>query len=93
MRSVVPAVPDDVTAVRANAATQMAAAALFALGKATRPAAAVLAASLVPTTVAGHPFWKADDEEKRGQQLVHFSKNLAILGGLLLAALPPEDDD
>jgi uncharacterized membrane protein YphA (DoxX/SURF4 family) len=93
LRAVVPAVPDDVTAVRANAAIQLVAATLFTLGRAPRAAAAVLAASLVPTTLAGHPFWTVDDPERRAQQLVHFSKNLAILGGLGLAALPPEKDD
>ena len=61
LRSVVPAVPDDVTAVRANAAVQMVAATLFTLGKAPRAAAGVLAASLVPTTLAGHAFWRYDD--------------------------------
>jgi uncharacterized membrane protein YphA (DoxX/SURF4 family) len=53
----------------------------------------VLAASLVPTTLAGHAFWTVDDPEQRKQQLAHFAKNLAILGGLILAALPPEEDD
>jgi uncharacterized membrane protein YphA (DoxX/SURF4 family) len=93
LRSVVPAVPDDVTAVRANAAIQLAAATLFTLGRAPRATAAVLAASMVPTTLVGHPFWTSDDPEGRAQQLAHFSKNLAILGGLGLAALPPEEDD
>jgi uncharacterized membrane protein YphA (DoxX/SURF4 family) len=93
LRSVVPAVPDDVTAVRANAAVQLVAAALFVLGKAPRAAAAVLAASLVPTTLGGHAFWTTDDPEQRAQQITHFAKNLAILGGLILAALPPEEDD
>ncbi|HEX5925149.1 MAG TPA: DoxX family membrane protein [Baekduia sp.] len=92
LRSVVPAVPDDVTAVRANAAIQVVAATLLTLGKAPRAAAAVLAASLVPTTLAGHAFWTFDDPEQRAQQLAHFAKNLAILGGLILAALPPEED-
>jgi hypothetical protein len=57
LRSVVPAVPDDVTAVRANAAVQMVAATLFTLGKAPR-VPGVLAVSLVPTTLAGHAFWR-----------------------------------
>jgi putative oxidoreductase len=93
VRSVVPTVPDDVTSVRANAAVQVIAATLFVLGKAPRAAAAVLAASLVPTTLAGHPFWKEEDPERSAQQRAHFVKNLAILGGLILAALPCEEDD
>ena len=104
LRSVVPAVPDDVTAVRANAAVQMIAATLpgelrrrlqclfFTLGKAPRAAAGVLAASLVPTTLAGHAFWRYDDPAQSAQQRAHFVKNLAILGGLVLAAFPSDED-
>lgn len=92
LRSVVPAVPDDVTAVRANAAVQMVAATLFTLGKAPRAAAGVLAASLVPTTLAGHAFWRYDDPAQSAQQRAHFVKNLAILGGLVLAAIPSDED-
>jgi putative oxidoreductase len=92
LRSVVRAVPDDVTAVRANAAVQLVAATLLTFGKAPRAAAGVLAASLVPTTLAGHAFWTVDDPVQGAQQRAHFAKNLAILGGLILAALPPEED-
>jgi uncharacterized membrane protein YphA (DoxX/SURF4 family) len=92
VRSVAPFVPDDVEAVRANAAAQFVAGVLFALGKAPRAAAAVLAASLLPTTLAGHPFWTVDDPAQRAQQRMHFAKNLAVLGGLILAALPSEDE-
>ena len=35
--------------------------ALFATGRLPRTARTVLAATLVPTTVAGHPFWEEDD--------------------------------
>jgi putative oxidoreductase len=92
LRSVVPAVPDDVTAVRANAVVQLVAATLLTFGKAPRAAAGVLAASLVPTTLAGHAFWTVDDPTQSAQQRAHFAKNLTILGGLILAALPPEED-
>ena len=46
-----------------------------------------LAASLVPTTVAGHAFWRLTDKSQRAAQRIHFEKNMAILGGLALAAL------
>lgn len=93
LRSAVRAVPDDITAVRANAAAQLVAATLLTFGKAPRAAAGVLAASLVPTTLAGHAFWTFDDPAQSAQQRAHFAKNLAILGGLILAALPPEADE
>jgi hypothetical protein len=42
---------------------------------------------MVPTTVAGHPFWEIDDPVKRSQQRVQFLKNTGIFGGLLVLAL------
>jgi uncharacterized membrane protein YphA (DoxX/SURF4 family) len=51
-----------------------------------RPAALVLAGSLIPTTLAGHRFWDAPDPETRRQQTIQFLKNVAMFGGLLLAA-------
>ena len=48
--------------------------------------ALAIAATLVPTTAAGHRFWEASDEQERAQQRIHFLKNLAMFGGLLIAA-------
>jgi uncharacterized membrane protein YphA (DoxX/SURF4 family) len=42
---------------------------------------------MVPTTIAGHPFWEIEDPVKRSQQRVQFLKNTGILGGLLVLAL------
>lgn len=91
IRSRVPLPEDDELLVRVNAGTQVAAGAMLALGVAPRLAAAVLAASLVPTTLAGHPYWTVEDPAQRAQQRIHFHKNLALIGGLLLAVLdvPP----
>jgi putative oxidoreductase len=30
-----------------------------------------------------HDFWKAQDPEKRQQEMINFSKNMALLGGSL----------
>ena len=40
----------------------------------------------MPTTVAGHRFWEADDDASAQQQRLHFAKNLSLLGGLVIAA-------
>jgi putative oxidoreductase len=81
-----PRLPTDArTLVRLKAGVDVAAGLLLASGKFTRPAAAVLAANLVPTTFAGHPFWTLPQPE-RSQHELHFLKNLGLLGGLLLAA-------
>ncbi|MFV2083843.1 DoxX family membrane protein [Micromonospora sp. LOL_021] len=86
-----PRLPTDTESlIRLHGATQLAGGLLLATGRLTRPAAAVLAASLVPTTVAGHPFWSATDPTERQLHQVHFLKNLGLLGGLLLAAADTE---
>jgi uncharacterized membrane protein YphA (DoxX/SURF4 family) len=76
--------------VRANAAVQVGAGVLFALGRMPRLAALVLLGSLVPTTIAGHRFWEESAPEKKQAQQVHFFKNLAMIGGLLLAVFDTE---
>jgi uncharacterized membrane protein YphA (DoxX/SURF4 family) len=78
--------PDPTTAVTLNALVQVGGGAMLAAGILPRLAALALAASLVPTTVAGHPFWQIEDPAQRAQQRVHFLKNVAIFGGLLIAA-------
>ena len=80
-------VPDDTEqAVRVNAAVQLAGGLLLAIGRLPRLASLALAASLVPTTAAGHSFWTCDDPQERAQQRIHFLKNLSMLGGLLMVA-------
>ena len=73
--------------VKANAAVQVVAGGLFALGIAPRPMALVLGASLVPTTLAGHAFWDVEDPAERQAQTLQFLKNASMLGGLVFAAL------
>ncbi|SNY58563.1 DoxX family protein [Paractinoplanes atraurantiacus] len=81
-----PRLPSDArTLVQAKAASDVVAGLALATGHFTRPAAAVLAAGLLPTTVAGHPFWDRSRPD-RAQQETQFLKNLGLLGGLLLAA-------
>ncbi len=77
---------DPATLVRINAAVQIAAGLSLATGRAPRISSAVLAASLIPTTVAGHRFWEVSDPAQRTQQLLHFFKNVSMLGGLIIAA-------
>jgi uncharacterized membrane protein YphA (DoxX/SURF4 family) len=81
-----PRLPSDARSlVRLKAGADVAAGLLLVSRRWSRPAAAVLAAGLVPTTIAGHPFWTLQEPE-RSQHQAHFLKNLALLGGLLLAA-------
>jgi putative oxidoreductase len=83
----VPAVPAKaVQAVRINGAVQLVAGSLLAVGRWPRLSALAIAATLVPTTLAGHRFWEADDAQERAQQRIHFLKNISMLGGLLITA-------
>jgi putative oxidoreductase len=84
----VAALPDsDVTLVKINAGVHVVAGSLLVLGKLPRLSALALAASLVPTTLGGHRFWEAESDDEKKQQQLHFTKNLAMFGGLLFAAL------
>ena len=80
---------DPETVVRVNAAIQFTAGTMLAVGLGRRLAALALAASLIPTTFAGHAFWRNTDRPQRTAQRIHFDKNLAILGGLTLLAAHP----
>jgi uncharacterized membrane protein YphA (DoxX/SURF4 family) len=86
LEKVDPRIPTDPrTLVRAKAAADVVAGVALATGRFSRPAAAVLAAGLVPGTLAGQPW--AGETEQAG-----FLKNLGLLGGLLLAAVDTEGE-
>ncbi len=76
--------------VRANGAAMVGGGTLLALGKMPRMSATVLAASMVPSTYVGHPFWAEKDATARVHQRQAFLKSLAVLGGLLLATVDTE---
>ena len=87
LQKAVPQLPSDpATLVRLNGGIQVAAGLALATGRAPRTSAAVLAATLVPTTAAGHRFWEEQDPAARTQQQLHFFKNVSMLGGLLIAS-------
>ncbi len=86
-----PYLPEDPeTLVRINGAVQVVAGLMLATGRLPRVSSAVLAGSLVPTTLAGHRFWEEADPTRRAQQKAHFLKNVSMLGGLMLAAVDTE---
>jgi uncharacterized membrane protein YphA (DoxX/SURF4 family) len=82
--SALPGEPEQ--AVRINGAIQLAAGTMLGLGWFPRLSALALAGTLVPTTLAGHPYWEEKDPAARKQQQIHFLKNVTMLGGLLIAA-------
>ena len=76
--------------VQLNGVVQLAGGLLLATGRMPRLAALALAASLVPTTWAGHRFWEESDPTQKANQQIHFFKNVSMLGGLLLASVDTE---
>lgn len=78
--------PNPEQAVRYNAGVMVAAGLALGTSRLPRLSAAVLAGSLVPTTVARHPFWQEKDPATRSEEAAQFLKNAGLLGGLLLAA-------
>jgi putative oxidoreductase len=86
----VPIPTDPVTIVRLNAGVQIAAAAALATGHLPRVSSTVLAVSLLPTTVAGHAFWREGDPATKATQRLNFFKGVSLLGGLLIAGVDTE---
>lgn len=72
--------------VRANGATMALAGLMLATNHLPRVAGTLLAASIVPTTLAGHAFWEKEGDAAAADR-IQFFKNLGLLGGLLLAAV------
>ena len=80
--------PKPELAVRANGAAMVVGGAALALNKVPRLAALGLIASMIPTTIAGHPFWELEGADRKAQE-IHFAKNLGLIGGLVLVLTKP----
>jgi uncharacterized membrane protein YphA (DoxX/SURF4 family) len=76
--------PGGADLVRFNGAAMLAGGVALGLGILPRLASAGLIASLVPTTLVGHPFWREEDPAARQAQTVQFLKNASMLGGLVV---------
>ncbi len=84
-------IPEDpVTLIRINGVLQLVGGLALATGKGRRLGALVLAATIIPATIAKHPFWTRATEEERSADRSHFLKNVSLLGGVLLASRDTE---
>jgi uncharacterized membrane protein YphA (DoxX/SURF4 family) len=83
--------PESHALVQFNAALMVAGGIALALDLLPRVAAALLAASLVPTTIVGHAFWTEQSPAARQAQQTQFLKNLAMLAALLLIVVEPHE--
>jgi uncharacterized membrane protein YphA (DoxX/SURF4 family) len=50
----------------------------------------LIAGFLLGVSPVMHAFWEQDDGQQKMNEMVHFSKNMAMLGGAMLAAAIPE---
>ena len=75
--------PNAELVVRGNGAAMVAGGAALTLDKLPRLAALGLISAMIPTTVAGHAFWKFDGAERKAHE-IQFLKNAGLVGGLLL---------
>jgi uncharacterized membrane protein YphA (DoxX/SURF4 family) len=93
----VPMLPEEPMIAKVHGAAMLGAGATFALGILPKTSARILALTLIPNTFIGHPFWKSEKPEERRPQLVHFLKNVGLLGGLLYVSSDkrtrPEPED
>lgn len=82
-------VPSPELAVRVNGAAMVAGGLGLATGVQRRLAALGLVASLVPTTIAGHPFWQRDDAAQRKGDRIQVLKNIGLAGAALAVGFAP----
>ncbi len=78
--------------VRLNGAAMAVGGLALGAGILPRAASIGLIASLAPTTIVGHPFWREQDTATRSAHTLQFVKNLSMLGGLLIEANSPKPD-
>jgi uncharacterized membrane protein YphA (DoxX/SURF4 family) len=64
----------------------------IAAWKLPRLAAGAVATFLVGITPVMHDFWTIDDEQQKENQMIHFLKNVALLGGALAFLRIGQDD-
>lgn len=86
-------IPEARRATIFNGAIMMMAGIMLAANVLPKLAATVLIGSLLPTTAVGHPFWKEESPAGRAGQRIHFNKNVAMLGGLLLVLADNSEEE
>jgi putative oxidoreductase len=73
--------------VKVDAGVKIAGGLMLATNRVPRLSAAVLAASLVPSTAMAHRFWEEKNPGAMRNQQQHFFANVSLFGGLLIAAV------
>jgi uncharacterized membrane protein YphA (DoxX/SURF4 family) len=77
-------VPSAHTAVPATGTMLLAGGLSIMAGLKPRQGLATLVAFLLPVTLQMHQFWTVDDPQQRMNEMVNFSKNIALIGAALM---------
>lgn len=77
-------VPSPVIATGGAVALLVVGGALVMLNIYTRIGLVLLVLFMIPVTVLIHDFWNETDPAKRREGIIHFGKNMGLLGALLL---------
>lgn len=77
-------VPMPEEAVGATGVMMVMGGASILLGLQPKLGAAAIAAFLAGTSPMMHDFWTSEDPQQRQNEMIHFSKNMALLGAALL---------
>jgi len=83
-------VPAPTVAVLATGVLMLAAGLSILLGAWPKIGVAALVVFYIPVTFMMHPFWSFDDPQQAQQQMIHFMKNMALLGSALMYLGVPE---
>src|SRR5262249_23268232 len=59
-------------------------------GAIPRQGLATIVSFLIPLSLQMHRFWAVDDPQQRQQEMVHFAKNMALVGAALMMLQIPE---
>jgi putative oxidoreductase len=78
-----PMLPEDPMIPKVQGAIMIGAGSTLALGILPKTSARLLALTLIPNTIIGHPFWKSTKPEDRRSQIIQFLKNAGLFGGLI----------
>lgn len=87
--------PEPETMVRLHGGINLLGGLMLMLNIKPKLAAWAMVGNLILTTLGGHRFWEEDDEGAKINQMLHFLKNVSLLGGLLtvIAAERMADED
>ena len=75
--------PEPAAMVRLHGGVNLVGGLMLVLNIKPKLAAAAMTGNLIVTTLGGHRFWEEDEPGAKINQMVHFMKNVSLLGGLL----------